>query len=139
MRASRTPASRLGERAVERLDLRRAVVERGKVRADGALVPAGDRAGQDEPVLDRAQHERHERLWRCPHLVEEAGRGALEGHEVVAGDDRGCVIERPVGVTEGEMPQAQRLRQPGRTPQGSVVLRRERGPRPVELLRTAFA
>src|SRR4051794_21096346 len=67
-------------------------LERGAVAVDGCPVTACDRARQLEAVLDRARHQRHERLRRCARFVEEPGGGAVERDEEVGCDRRARVV-----------------------------------------------
>jgi hypothetical protein len=109
------------------------------VSLHGGPVAARDRPGELEAVLDRAGHERNERLGRDAGLAHEARRHALKGHEEVRRDRGTGVVDRLVGVGQHERPQAERTRQPAGGVAGSLGLEGEGAPRAVELLRTAVA
>src|SRR5436309_2477128 len=121
-----------GERVVCRLELR--PVEHRAVAVDSRPVTACDRSGQLEAVLDRAQHQRHERLRRCTCFLEEVGGRAVEGDQEVRRDRGARVVARPSLIGELEGTQSERFREPRRTRLGVTGLGRDRRPRTVELL-----
>jgi predicted ATPase len=99
------------------------------VRLDRRPVAAGDRPRQLEAVLDRPLHQRHEPFGRNP----EPHGCPLQRHEVVRGEDRARVVERPVAVGQLERPQSQRLRELSRNRQRVGGLAADRRPGAVEL------
>ena len=113
--ASRRRASRRGARAPALLADRRAV------RVDRRPVAARDRPGQLEAVLDRAAHQRLERLRRGAGRVEEQRRRALKRDDVVRREDGARVVERARRVGEIERAEPERLgeRNPSRAPRRS--------------------
>ena len=72
------------------------------MRLDRLPISALDRSGQLEAVLDRAAHQRLESFRRRSRRGHEPGRGLVQGDEVVGGNDRAGVVERPVAVLELE-------------------------------------
>ena len=111
--------------------------QRLAVALDRLPVAAGDRPRQLEPVLDRALHQRHERLGGSAGRLEEPGGDAVQRDEEVRRDRRAGVVERARSSASGN----------GRRPSVSasqsarvarfVVLAGHRAPGAVELLRAA--
>ena len=120
---------------VELVELGALAADRLLVRLDRRPVAAGDRPGQLEAVLDRAAHQRHERLAGAPDA--EQHRRALQRHEIVRGEDGAGVVERPRRRRRARRLQAERLREPLARRQRLAGLRGDRGPGAVELGRVA--
>ena len=126
-----------GQRVVGGKEVGRRLGDCGAVPLDGLPVPALDRPGELESVVDHAAHERLERLGRHVGRLEELARRALEGDEVVRGDRGAGVVERTPIVGERERPQPEGLREPPAGCGRLVGLAGHRGPGPVELVGAA--
>ena len=109
------------------------------MRLDRRPVAARDRAGQLEAVLDRAAHQRLERLRRRACGLEEERRRALERDDVVRREHGAGVVERARRVGELERPQAEQLGELRPLLDGLGGLAGDRGPGAVELLGPARA
>ena len=102
-------------------------------------VAAFDRSRQLEPVVDRAAHERDERLRRRSGGPEELGRDFVQSYEVIRGDCCACVVQRACVVRQLEGPQAQCFGEPEAGAPRFLRLARDGGPGAVELLGAARA
>jgi hypothetical protein len=87
-------------------------VQHRAVAVDGRPVAARDRAGELEPVRDRALHQGDERFGRSTCALDEVGGDAVERDEEVRRDRSARVVERALVVGEDERAQAEGLREP---------------------------
>ena len=146
-RVARAPRRSCGRRSRPRR-LRQRQVQRARARAprrgsprsgvDGRPVAARDRAGQLEAVLDRARHQRHERLRRRAGALEQRGR-----RRGAASRGSSTRSRRPRG--RGRAPSRRARTAAGRAVSASAkpaarassLSARDRSPGAVELLRAA--
>ena len=100
----------------------------------GRPVAALDRTGQLEAVLDRAAHQRLQRLGRRACRGDQACSCLVQRDQVVRRDRGPRVVERPLGVGELERLQPEQARQLEPELERLVRLGGDRRPGTVELL-----
>jgi hypothetical protein len=128
---------RLAERAVEGLEIRPPLCDRGQVSLDRRPVASDMRARRREAVLDRPAHERLESFRWCAGRAHELRRGLVERDEEARRDGCARVVEGPVLVREREGLEAEQVRELETGCEPRFVLGRDRGPRAVELFGAA--